>query len=675
TTPPLEAIIALADLEAFRKMPRAFTAPASEGSLAAQEEKSQPQPGAAGTWPVDRPPGIPGAVLPEGTTPAAEVTPAAVERSPAIEETVRVGVAKLDSLMAQLSELLVARIRAQQRLEQTRALERYLNTWQREWLPVRAAGSRLARHREHRAGENGPNDDSAELATVLAYLDANQHYLSDAAALAAGLSRQVAEDRLHLSLAIDEIEQEIKRIRMLPLSTITAPFGRMVRDLAQAAGKEARLEIAGLDTEIDKQILEQIKDPLVHMLRNAIDHGIELPDARQAAGKPRTGRVVLSAEQQGQDVVIRISDDGAGLDLDTLRRTLARRGRTEVASLTEAELHDLIFAPGVSTSPLITDISGRGIGLAVVRRNVEALHGRVEVESVPGAGSTFVLRLPLTLTSLRGLLVRSAAQTFAFPLNAVRYIRPVRPRELQSLEGRAVIEYGGRPVVLVRLDTVLELGDRSNGEQKAHPAVIISAGERLAGFVVDELVGEQEIVVKSLGRQLERVTGVAGAAVFGSGDVLLVLNPVDMVNLAIRGHHPPLFEAHVPAAAQAQPARRRILVVDDSITTRTLEKNILEAAGYIVELATDGIEALSLMATQGIPDLVVSDILMPRMNGFELAERIRADERTANLPVILVSSLDSTEDKARGIQSGADAYIVKSQFDQANLLDTIRQLI
>ncbi|MBN1660518.1 MAG: response regulator [Anaerolineae bacterium] len=675
TTPPLEAIIALADLEAFRKMPHTQPASAAEAAAHAPQVEAGAQPAATGQQGADRPRRTLEAILADGMAQASDMGPSSAERPVGGEETVRVSVAKLDSLMVQLSELLVARMRAQQRLEQSRALQEYLSAWQREWLPARAAGSRLGQRQEERGRENGIGTATQELATILAYVDANQQYLVDATTLADRLSRLYTEDTLHLSLAIDQIEQEIKHMRMLPLATITVPFGRMVRDLAQAAGKEVRLEISGDNTEIDKQILEQIKDPLVHLLRNAIDHGIEQPSVRQAAGKPRTGKIILAAEQQGQDVVVRVSDDGAGLDLDALRRALARRGRADVASLTEGDLHDLIFASGVSTCPLITDISGRGIGLAVVRRNVEALHGRVEVDSAPGAGSTFILRLPLTLTSLHGLLVRCAGQMFALPLSAVHHIRMVRAGEVQRVEGREVIEYSGLPVVLARLDDMLELRRGSNVGQAACTVVIVSAGERLAGLAVDELVGEEEVVVKSLGRQLKRVTGIAGATVSGSGEIVLILNPVDLVNLAIRGQRRSVFETHAPNAEQEEPTRHRILIVDDSITTRTLEKNILEAAGYVVEVATDGIEALSLMATQGTPDLVVTDILMPRMDGFELVERIKAEERTAHLPVILVSSLDSPEDKARGIQVGADAYIVKSRFDQSNLLDTIEQLI
>jgi two-component system chemotaxis sensor kinase CheA len=517
----------------------------------------------------------------------------------------------------------------------------------------------------------------AEVSQLLEYVEASQDWLREAGSLAGGLARRYAQDALQISLAIDELEEEIKRIRMLPLNTITAPFGRMVRDLARAAGKEAFLEIEGGETELDRQVLEQIKDPLIHLLRNAIDHGIEPPEAREAAGKPRAGRVTLRAGQQGPSVVVQVDDDGTGLDLPGLRRALARRGHPDAETLGEAELRDLILTARVSTSPIITDISGRGIGLSVVRRNVEALQGRVEVRHEPGQGATFTLTLPLTLTSARGLLLRAAGQTFALPLNAVEVLLAVAPEDVSYVEGQQVIRYGDRPVALVRLDDVLELPRNPAARPDRHLPVVVIAGERTVAFAVDELRGEQEMVIKGLGRQLRRVVGLAGATVLGSGEVVLILSASDLVKLALRSRQQrPIFEPEAGAGAgELSPPRRRILVVDDSITTRTLEKNILEAAGYDVALATDGREALGLIASQGLPDLVVSDILMPHMNGFELTERLKGDDRTAGLPVILVSSLASPGDKVRGIEAGADAYIVKGQFDQTSLLETIEQLI
>ncbi|RPJ51420.1 MAG: hybrid sensor histidine kinase/response regulator, partial [Chloroflexi bacterium] len=316
------------------------------------------------------------------------------------------------------------------------------------------------------------------------------------------------------------------------------------------------------------------------------------------------------------------------------------------------------------------------------------LHGRIDVESRPGQGTTFVLVLPLALTGTRGLLVRSAGQLFALPINTVERTLSLQPGDIFTVEGHDAIQYGGHPVRLVRLSEVLELPDDAPTSPKGLLAVILSVTDRLSSqqgiarqarqvaFIIDELAGEQEVVIKDLGKQLIRVAGFSGATVMGSGEVVLVLNAADLMKLTLRSGQRSILEAITPQVAHAASVERKtILVVDDSITTRTLEKNILEAAGYRVMIATDGYEALGIIRSTERPNLVVTDIVMPRMDGFELTRQIKTDSQLAELPVILVTSLDSAEDKERGIEVQADAYIVKSSFDQVNLLDTIEQLI
>ena len=426
--------------------------------------------------------------------------------------------------------------------------------------------------------------------------------------------------------------------------------------------------------KLGKRIGKDSKCQKLHKAR-----GIGSAQQRAAKGKPRAGTVTLKAEQLGKDVVVCVSDDGGGLDLEAIRQTIARRSGKEVdaQSLSEEDLKEAIFTSGISTSPIITDISGRGVGLDVVRRNVEALHGRIDVDSAPATGTTFMLTLPLTLTSSRGLLVRVGNEMFAIPHNAIEYIMHVEPDDIVPLEGHDTVLYNDRPLTLVRMGDVLSvpyIEGQYNGARI--PVVILAAAERRMAFAVDELTGEQEVVIKGLGKQLSRVGGVAGATVMGSGEVVLILNVADVIKLGLRGDRRSVLATLArPAPTVEARAQKRILVVDDSITTRTLEKNILEAAGYAVWLATDGHEALSAIATDGVPDLIVSDVVMPRLDGFELTQRIREDSHTADVPVILVTSLDSAEDKARGIEVGADAYITKSSFDQNNLLETIEQLI
>jgi two-component system chemotaxis sensor kinase CheA len=583
------------------------------------------------------------------------------------DETIRVSIGKLDTLMAQFGELLGAKIRTEQRLVEVHQLQVFAAAWHKEWMTLRSNCNGLLR--------NGQQTYSKEVAALIDFTHENQERLRAFSSQSNTLFRRFANDTLRLSLIIDELQEEIKRMRMLPLFTITAAFGRMVRDLAREQNKQISLTITGGETELDKRVLEQIKDPLTHLLRNAVDHGLETPAERQQAGKQVEGQIVLAASQQGSNVVITVSDDGSGLDIPAIRLAAIRKGllsKAEAENLSEAEVTNLIFNSSLSTSKIITDISGRGIGLDVVRQNVEELHGTLEVISTPGQGTTFMMTLPLTLTSSRGLLVRAGQQTFALPLTTVERMLRVERGAIASVEGREATTYQGKPIALAWLEDLLELPPSSR-ETNPLTIVIVAIAEKRLGLIVDSLVGEQEIVMKSLGKQLAKVGGIAGATVLGSGQVILVLHPADLMKLASR------TAAHTPTLTTAKPneinQRKTILVVDDSVTTRTLEKNIMEAAGYQVKLATNGEEALAVLASDSLPDLIMSDINMPRLDGFGLTKRIKQDKRYADIPVILVTSLDSPADKARGIEVGANAYIVKSNFDQGSLLETVEQLI
>lgn len=617
--------------------------------------------------------------MPEDSIKAAQATSQAAQPVTGSDETIRVSVAKLDALMAQLSELLVTKIRLEQRLEQVRQAQSYMAQWQKEWLSERGTYSRLVR-RDFERGEDGQQAAlNKDVISLLEYVDLSQGRLREMTGMINNLSREFNADSMQMSLAIDGLEDDIKRVRMLPLSTITAPFARMVRDLAKSSGKEVELEIIGGDVELDKRVLEQIKDPIIHLLRNALDHGIEIPKNRIAEGKPGVGKITLSAAQQGKDVAISVADDGAGLDIEAIRHMAVRRGISNAQAFTEAELVEQIYSPGFSTSPIITDVSGRGVGLDVVRKNVEILRGRISLDWKEGQGTTFTLIIPLALTSSRGLLVRAANQMFAIPLNAIERIVYVKQSEIVSVGGHDTLRYDGRPLMLVDLAGVLNLAaSAEKTDTDRIPVVILSAAERRMAFAVDGLADEQEVVIKGLGKQLTRVGGIAGASVMGNGEVLLILNVADLIKLALRGDPGSVLEKRdgkEMASVGPQKRRHKILVVDDSITTRTLEKNILEAAGHDVQLATDGLEAYKIVSSGDLPDLIISDVSMPRLDGVGLTKRIKGESRTNQIPVILVTSLDSPEDKARGIECGADAYIVKSSFDQNNLLETIEQLI
>ena len=734
STPPAQALITLAQLDAFRaakNQPQAVPAgpvspskPQTISEITEATAKPVGVPGKASfddnldqlfsqTLPSPEPdvnPSQPSVPVSAGPIPLpaamqaeerAEPGPArvAAERFRSTDETIRVSVDKLDGLMAQLSELLVLKLHAEQRLGQIKDIQDKLASWQKEWFATRNAYNRLIRQdmgaylsptdafyagvslakRNNGGVKNGRSQVFTEKDTrkLLNFATLNQEHLHAMNMLVNTLVREYANDTMQMELAIDKLEQEIKRVRMLPLSTITGPFRRMVRDLAQEAQKQVSLQILGLETELDKRVLEQIKDPLIHMIRNAVDHGIEAPDVRMAAGKPAQGLITLSAEHRGQDIIIQVSDDGAGLDMKAIRHSVQQQGHAPTETLSDTDLVEAIYNPGISTSPIITDISGRGMGLDIVRRNIEGLHGRITTTWEVGEGTTFTLTIPLTLTSSRGLLVRVSGELFVIPHAAIERILSVKPQDIFAFEGQDSVYFDEKPVTVVHLSDVLDLKKTGNADHgESIPLVIVAVAGRRMAFVVDETTGEQEIVIKGLGKQLARVGGITGATVLGDGRVVLILNVGDLIKIALRGKRQSILDMLAKTEENnTARAQRKILIVDDSITTRTLEKNILEAAGFAIQVATDGKEALDLIVSGTAPDLVVSDIAMPRMNGFELTQRIKSDTKTAGVPVILVTSLDSPEDKARGIDVGADAYIIKSKFDQNNLLDTIEQLI
>jgi two-component system chemotaxis sensor kinase CheA len=420
-----------------------------------------------------------------------------------------------------------------------------------------------------------------------------------------------------------------------------------------------------------------MKEPLIHLVRNCMDHGIEKPEERVLEKKPLSGTITITvALREGKSVELVVSDDGRGVDTAKVVGSARRLGilsRDEAAGPEERAACALIFRSGVTASPIITDLSGRGLGLAIVRERVERLGGSISCETAEGKGASFRIVLPLTLTTFRGVLVRVDDGMYVIPIaNLDRTVR-VRRDAIKSIENRETVTLDGRTLPFVPLRAVLELprGEKGRDLPESIPAAVLGTGEDRIAFGVDEVLNEQEVLVKDLGKQLRRVRNIAAATVLGTGTVVPILNVPDLMKSAVRA----AAAAAAPEAARELHAEKKnILVVEDSITTRTLLKNILEALGYDVRTAVDGMDAFTALRT-GAFDLVVSDVDMPRMNGFDLTAKIRSDKKLAETPVILVTALESREDRERGIDVGANAYIVKSSFDQGNLLEAIRRLI
>lgn len=598
-----------------------------------------------------------------------EVTPrspaAPLQGASAFGETIRVGTAKLDALMAGVGELLVARMRAEQHLSDLQTLWQQLALWEHSWRQIQTSYNHLQQ-------QNGQRSDVAPL---LDFLGRNEEYLK---ALSAGMNRMLhsfASQSRRLTMLTDDLRDGVHQMRMLPIATLFDFFPRMVRDLARERGKEVTLQVEGADTEVDRQVLEAMKDPLTHLLRNAVDHGIDPPDRRRAAGKPQRGTIHLRASQKGSTIVLEVADDGVGIDLEAVRRAVVERGlltAQEVAGLSQRETLELIFRSGLSTSDQVTDLSGRGVGLDVVRENLDQLHGLIEVDTACGQGTTFTLSLPLTMATGHVLLVKVAGETVAVSTTTVERILRVDAADVGCIENKPAMRVNGQLLPLVSLAQVLELPRakaRLAPDQKM-PVIVLGMAKKRVAFWVDGLQGTQEAVIKRLGCQLSRVRNVAGATILGSGQVVMILNVADLLKSAHAGR---AVTAPLPMQAR-DVARRRLLVVDDSISTRTLEKNILESSGYQVLVAADGQEAWALVQSEHV-DAVVADINMPLMDGFDLTEKIKSAERFRELPVILVSSLESPQDKIHGLEVGADAYITKGTFDQGQLLETIGRLI
>jgi len=563
-------------------------------------------------------------------------------------ETVRVETRKLDDLLTQVGELSVIQGRAQHRLELMEALQELWSVLERSRRNGKTAS--FARH--------GPGVEApARFGSLL-------KQTRDA----------LFNDSARLESTVNLLQDQVRNIRLLPLSTVFALFPRMVRDLAKEQGKEAELALEGGDITVDKRILEEMKDPLMHLIRNAIDHGIELPAERERVGKPRSGTVRLRAVRENASVLLEVQDDGRGLDPATIRQEAKKRGLLDeaaLAAMTPAQLQQLIFLPGFSTSTYVTELSGRGVGLDVVRVNVERMKGNIRLDSAAGQRLTVQVRLPLSLSTTRLLLASANGQLFGLPVEFVQTSQRVREKDIFTLEGRLAVLLDGQPVIAARLADLLELEVRSLAVPGILACVVLQVGDERLSLLVDDLIGEEEVVPKPLGMPLRRVRNVSALAMLGSGDICAVLNPADLLRSAHKTGGALRSEKH---EIQNEVAKPVVLLVEDSALIRAMEKRILEDNGYEVVTAVDGVDGLNILGSRTFA-AVVSDIVMPNMSGLALTTSIRAEPRYKELPIILVTSLASNEDKRRGLDAGANAYIPKPSFDQRVLLDTLKRLI
>ena len=573
-------------------------------------------------------------------------------------DTIRVDPLKLDTLVTQASELTVTKLRISQQIAE---IEQISNLWSGWGQQDRSILSEI---------EGAVNP---EVFMPLKQLLQDTEQRVDALGRSiVSLRTRANEDIASLGIISDRLESGINDLRQLPLATVFNLYPRMVRDLARQLGKEVEFVIEGGDTKADKRILEEIKDPLLHLIRNAIDHGIETPSVRIAQGKPSSATLILRGYQTGNSIGIEISDDGRGLDLDSIARTaIERQVRTEaeIAMMGESEIQSLIFASGFSTRDRVTELSGRGVGLDVVRANVERLKGAIQVTSDFGRGCKFQVRLNTSLATTKVLILSIEETLYALPLEFIRTMITLAPQDIYEIEGKSTVTFEDRPLSVTSLARLLQLPSASTSHKNYLSCIVLQVGSDCFGVIVDDLVDRQDVVLKPQSKLLKRVPNIAGATILGNGTVCMILNPPDLLHSLRSGN----WHRVVPQVEQAI-AKNRLLLVEDSIIIRTQMERLLKGAGYNVTIAENGLIGLQQVRSQEF-DIVLSDVEMPEMSGLEMTAAIRQDSQYNDLPIVLITTLAAPEDKLRGQQAGANAYLTKGDFDQQLLFATLEQLI
>ena len=602
-------------------------------------------------------------------------------RKDATEATVRVPIGKLNDIVKLFGELVIARTAFEQQVDGfAKLLAEAVDTAER----LKRVAGKIEAGFEAKALAGGADGGGADRSGFDAlefdrYTEELAETATDIGTVFGEFGRLAGDLDGHLTRQrrlSSDIEDKLMRLRMVPLSGIEAKLARTVRQAAAASGKAAELAFEGGRTGLDKTVLDAMADPLLHLLRNAVDHGLEPPDVRLALGKPAAGTITLSAGHEGNQVVLTIADDGRGIDFEAVRATAVRRGvvaPAAAAGLTPDDLARVLFEPGFSTRTEVSELSGRGVGLDVVKSKVESLKGTVTLGSVPGRGTTFTVRLPMTLAVARALLVKAAGQTFAIPLDSVEQLLRPDAADLDRVADNPVLRVGGEVFTVVPLAGLLGLPAKPEAGSERPPVVLLHAGGRRIALQVDQLVGGREIVIKSLGKYLRRVPCVSGGTLMGDGSVVLILNPAD---LAGRGTGRSTLRPATasPVVDPAPSAALTLLVVDDSPSVRRVLSGLGQRAGWDVHTAKDGLDALEILQHRAVrPDVVLTDVEMPRMDGYELLGTIRGQSAFAHLPVAMLTSRSGEKHRRKALELGASAYVVKP-YQDADLVEIIRQL-
>lgn len=586
-------------------------------------------------------------------------------------KTLHVNAQKLDLLVNQLGELIITKIKTEKNLEKIDSIKNANEACQKDLLKT----SNYLRYYNRKYLQSGNTDQYTGVFVKQVFsllLDITQNVSRTIYDLNS-LYRASKEDDMKMRLIIDEMESMVKNIRVLPISTVFNSFSRMVRDIANEKGKDIDFEIEGKDTCADKKIIEEIKTPLIHILHNAIDHGIESKEERIANGKSPVGKILLSAKQDNNKVIIDVVDDGQGFNLEKIKDRAVSRGfltQDDIDSMTDEAIMNIIFWPGFTTGDSITSISGRGIGLDVVKTKISQLNGKVKVISEFGKGSCVHIEIPVTLTTLRVFLVQISGQTFAIPIQVITTFILKNQNEIKTNNGVRSILFNGNIIPLYYLSDILELAPAPRNEKET--ILIIEADDKTIGLVVDKLLGDQDILQKKLSPPLYKVKNISGITNLASGELCLILNMQDIMHYdfnkaMISANNQELLTSDVLSY-------KRILIVDDSVTTRTMVKNILLNIGYMVDTVLDADEALVKLKLTHY-DLIITDLTMPKIDGYEFIERLRNDEMYADIPIIVISSLPENQARKRLNKLSIAHYISKDNFDQADLAMQVKEIL
>lgn len=593
------------------------------------------------------------------------------------ENTVRIPVSKLDSLLVDAEEMLSTKINLENRILEFSNLKNEILKTKTEWGKILADEFSDHKISGLKIAKKSKKEDLEK--KLFDFIALNENFFHNLSNHITDITNKLDLNLHSFNLGTFNLLENTKKLLLLPFSIVLEVIPKIIRDLSRAQGKEIKLNMMGSELEIDKRILEEIKDVLLHIIRNAIDHGIELPEERQKNNKSEIAMLNIHIQHMtGNAIQIQIQDDGRGIDIEAVKKSAIDKGIiTEETSkfLSQAEAISLIYHSGISTSKTITNLSGRGLGMSIIREKIEKVGGMVSVSSQLGVGTTITLQLPLTLATFKGILITANSRTFILPIANIERIIRIKKTDIKSVANKKVIAYDNQTVPLHWLADVLALPSKESKrsikrtEQQHLVVLVLSSTAQKVSFVIDEVLNEQEILVKNFSKPISRVRNISAAAILDTGQPIPILNALDLLQI----EHVTEESNRITSRDKKIISNKKILLAEDSITTRTLLKNILEIGGFDVVTAIDGLDAWEKVQSTDF-NLVVSDIEMPRMSGFDLTQRIRQDKKLYDLKIILVTSKKDPRDREKGIDLGANAYLLKDTFDSRELLEIAQRL-